>query len=164
MDKYAAYTNLYELITHYDNNTNIHLNLQKLITLILQNAEHLHLSSGQIKLAFCFISKVKLVIHNVQESLKIIQSELLVDYSPIQLTKINTLLSHGNELHNSINPQPLPDILKSIENINCITTQDQYNHILSASCDYVESYHPIPNNPVIHKLVNYWFYLDEMYL
>jgi hypothetical protein len=163
MDKYAVYPNLYELITQIDNNT-VRQNLQKLISIILQNATDLSLTSGQIKLAFCFISKVKHVLYDTKQCLKIIHSELLTDYLPIQLTKINTLLSHGNEQIAINNPHPFPDVLKPLETINTITTQEQYNNILLTSCNYVESSPPISNNPVIHLLVNRWFYLDEMYL
>lgn len=166
MDKYTAYPNIYNLLIQLDNNTNTHLNLQKLITLILQNTAHLSLTSGQIKLAFCFISKVKPVIHNVQESLKIILSELLIDYSPEQLTKIDTLLDNYLFEHYDANTHhALPEALKHLENnINTVTTQEQYNHILSASCDYVESTMQNPNKPMISQLVNCWFYFDEMYL
>ena len=168
MDKYVIYPNIYNLLTQLDNNTNTHLTLQKLIIIVLQNVTSLGLTSGQIKLAFCFISKAKPVIHNAQESLKIIKSELLVDYSPEQLTKIDTLLdNYLFEPYDANNHHALPDALKHLENnINTVTTQEQYNHILSASCDYIESTRENPNNQSYHiiQLVNYWFYLDEMYL
>lgn len=170
MDKYIIYPNIYKLLNHCDNN-NICQNIQKLIIIILQNAENIYLTSGQIKLAFCFISKVKPVLYDVNQSLKIIHSELLADYSPIQLAMINTLLSCNNidNIINSnkpisLNNYPLSTILERLGTTNNITTQDQYNHILLASCDYIESYPQIPNNPIINQLVNCWFYLDEMYL
>jgi hypothetical protein len=166
MDKYSTYPNLYELITQIDNN-NTSQNLQKLTSIILQNAEQLSLTSGQVKLAFCFISKVKPVLHDTQQCLQVVLSELLVDYSLTQLSKIDALLLHNREPEpididiNINNYPPFPNSLKPLECINIITTQEQYNHILLASCHYVESFNQISNNPVISQLVTHWFYLDK---
>jgi hypothetical protein len=165
MDKYTIYSNIYKLITQIDNidNNNASQNLQNLISIILQNAEQLSLTSGQVKLAFCFIDKVKPVLHDTQLCVQVVISELLVDYSPTQLTKIDGLLLHNREPIDINNYHPFPDILKPIELINTVQTQEQYNHILLSSCHYVELSNQIANNPVIIQLVNRWFNLDKMF-
>jgi hypothetical protein len=168
MAKYTIYPNIYKLLNHCANNNsnnNACQNLQKLISIILQNAEQLSLTSGQVKLAFCFISKVKPVLHDTQQCLQVVLSELLVDYSPTQLAKIDALLLHNREPEpiNINNYHPFPEMLTHLENINTVKTQEEYNHILLTSCHYVESSNQIANKHVICKLVNLWFVLDKMF-
>lgn len=194
MDKYNKYTiypNLYEFLSQIKNINDEYILphmcglLQKIIIIILQNAEQLSLTSGQIKLAFCFISKVKPVLHDTQQCLQIIVSELLVDYSHIQLIKIDKLLGEyffsrnfgiinpnnpdnpdnpDNLNNNNIDGLRLEHILNIPDNHNNMSYQDRHNHILLESCNIIESSEQILQFPVISQLVKYWFSQDKMFL
>lgn len=181
MTKYLPYPNIYEYLTQllnpiqfnmecnmqYNNakyKTTIHL--QHLLTLILQNAEQLALTQGQIKLIFCFIEKVKPVLSDSQTCLQIVLSELLIDYNNTHLEIINKLLSPKNnniELGVNMIPNysiPISSIIYIPDNINNMTAQDRNNYILNKSCKFIETtitQKIIEYKTSIYQLVCNWF-------
>lgn len=182
MNKYSAYTNLYaylmQISDDIQNNNIQHDNiqhdniqfdtkyknrnqLQHILIIILQNANQINLTQGQIKLVFCFIDKVKPVLSDTQKCLQIVLSELLVDYTNSQLEVINRLLFPENNMINELNiPHNIPinNIIYMPDNINNMRLQDRYNHILIESCKFIEkSQNLIENKNLVYQLVCNWF-------
>ena len=177
MNKYSAYTNLYAYLMQISNNIqnnnilydNIQLDtkykntkqLQYILSIILQNVNQVNLTQGQIKLVFCFIEKVKPVLSDNQKCLQIVLSELLVDYTNLQLEVINQLLSPKNNIINKLDfPHniTLNNIIYMPDNINNMTLQDRYNYILIESCKFIKkSQNLIENKNLIYQLICYWF-------
>lgn len=160
MHKYSEYPSIYSLLEcikeEHDNDAcnYVIVNMKQLIITILQNINTIDLSSGQIKLVFCFINKAKPFITNPDECIKLLLTELLCDYSKDQLYIIDGLLSCSSINLNNLNhrnTQRNSTIFKIYEILNIaynpaqntneiLSAQEEENILLHGFCNFFENF------------------------
>lgn len=190
MKRYLSKPNIYTFLLriHSDDETmpdiiKNSIYICHLMIVIFKNVSKLLLTSGQIKLLFCFIDKIRPQLSNNKLCCETILTELLTDFTESQLNILNTLdilyidIEIQKDINNNIYDNNykyyslvdakniLENVVKLPINFEKLTRQEMHNALILSSCNsieimssmYIDDEKNKSYDNIIKKLVMFWF-------